>query len=79
MNTNKKPIPPAPDVIREDSGPAITDIKEPKKNPASVEVNIDDAQIDEPKDDAFKKSARPDQAPKRRHKSPTVTAYPGRG
>ena len=65
----KKPIPPE-DAIREESEPSTTEIKEPqKKNPDTVEVNIDDAQIEEPKDDAFRKSAQPVKAPKRRKKA----------
>ena len=63
----KKPIPPE-DVIREESEPPITEVEEsPKKNPDKVEVDIDDAQLEEPKDDAFRKS-QPVQAPKRRRK-----------
>ena len=51
----KKPIPPE-DVIREESEPPITETEEPrKKNPDTVNVDIDDALIDEPKDDAFRK------------------------
>jgi len=62
----KKPIPPE-DAIREESEPSITEEEEPqKKNPDTVEVNIDDARIDEPKDDAFRKSPQPVKAPKRR-------------
>ena len=44
------------------------DIKEPKKNPDDVDVNIDDAQIEEPKDDAFRKSPQPAQPPKQQRK-----------
>ena len=54
MSASKKPNPPV-DVIPEDSGPPLTDVKEPKKNPEGEGVDIDDAQIQEPKDDAFKK------------------------
>jgi hypothetical protein len=54
MSANKKPNPPV-DVIPEDSGPPLTDVKEPKKNSEGEGVDIDDAQIQEPKDDAFKK------------------------
>jgi hypothetical protein len=43
-------------------------IKEPKKNPDDVGVNIDDAQIEEPKDDAFRKTPQPAQPPKQRRK-----------
>jgi hypothetical protein len=68
MASTKRPIPPE-DVIREDSEPAITEIKEPpKKNPDEVEVDIDDAQIEEPKDDVFRKSPQSVDAPKRRRK-----------
>ena len=68
MATKKKPIPPE-DVIREKSEPPLTEVQEPpKKNPAG-EVDIDDAQIDEPKDDAFRKAPQPVQAPKRRKKA----------
>jgi len=44
------------------------EIKEPKKNPDDVEVNIDDAQIEEPKDDAFRKAPQPAQPPKERRR-----------
>jgi hypothetical protein len=64
----KKLIPPE-DVIREESEPPITEVQEPHKNGRDGEVDIDDAQIDEPKDDAFRKSPRPVQAPKRRKKA----------
>jgi len=65
----KKPIP-QEDVIREESEPPITEIEEPpKKNPDTVEVDIDDAQIEEPKDQAFRKSAQPMKAPRRRKKA----------
>ena len=69
MATTKKPIPPE-DVIHEDSEPPITEVPEPpKKNPDTVEVDIDDAQIEEPKDDAFRKAPQPVQVPKRRKKA----------
>jgi hypothetical protein len=55
MIIDKKPNPPV-DVIPEDSGPPLTDIKEPKKNPEGDGLDIDDAQIEEPKDGAFKKA-----------------------
>ena len=61
----KKPIPPE-DVIREESGPPITEVKEPDKNSDDVAVDIDDAQIEEPRDDAFRKSSQPVQTPKPR-------------
>jgi hypothetical protein len=65
----KKPIPPE-DVIREESEPPITEPEEtPGNNPGTVEVDIDDAQIEEPKDDAFRKSPQPVKAPKRRKKA----------
>jgi len=54
MNATRKPTPPV-DIIHEDSGPPLTGVKEQEGNA----VDIDDAQIQEPKDDAFKKSARP--------------------
>jgi len=44
------------------------EIKEPKKNPDDVGVNIDDAQIEEPKDDAFRKAPQPVQPSKQRRK-----------
>jgi len=53
MITDKKPNPPV-DVIPEDSGPPLTDIQEPK-SPEGEGLDIDDAQIEKPKDDAFKK------------------------
>jgi len=67
MANVKKPIPPE-HVIREDSEPPILEVREPKKNPDEVEVDIDDAQIEEPKDNAFRKSPQPVQAAKRRRK-----------
>jgi hypothetical protein len=54
----KKPIPPE-DVIREESEPPITEVQEPSKKNPTGEVDIDDAQIDEPKDDAFRKAPQP--------------------
>ena len=56
MITDKKPNHPPVNVIPEDSGPPLTDIKEPKKNPEGEGLDIDDAQIEKPKDDAFKKA-----------------------
>jgi hypothetical protein len=67
MASVKKPIAPE-DVIREDSEPPITEVREPKKNPDEVDVDIDDAQIEEPRDDAFRKAPQPVQAAKRRRK-----------
>ena len=65
----KKPIPPE-DVIREESEPPITEAEEPRKNnPDTVNVDIDDALIDEPKDDAFRKSPQPVNVSKRRKKA----------
>jgi hypothetical protein len=55
MATAKKRIPPE-DVIHEDSGPD------------KVEIDVDDAQIQEPKDDAFKKSPQPARPSKQRRK-----------
>jgi hypothetical protein len=42
------------------------EIKEPQKNPDSG-VDIDDAQIEEPKDDAFRKSPQPE-PPSKQHR-----------
>jgi hypothetical protein len=65
----KKPIPPE-DVIREESEPPITETEEPrKKNPDTVNVDIDDALIDEPKDDAFRKVSSVSQRPKAAQKA----------
>lgn len=64
MSTAKKPNPPV-DVIHEDSGPAIAGLPEEQN---SNGVNIEDAQIQEPKDNVFKKNAQPDAEPKRRRK-----------
>jgi hypothetical protein len=50
--TEKKPLPPE-DVIQEDSGPPITDV--PKPTRGDVQVDVDDAMIEESKDDVFKK------------------------
>jgi hypothetical protein len=60
-HTQKKPTPPPkpipPEVIPEDSGPSIS---EPAEDPAKgkTEIDEDDAQIEPPKDDAFKKKQR---------------------
>ena len=64
MSTAKKPTPPV-DVIHEDSGPPLIGEQEQQD---SNRVDIDDAQIQEPKDDAFKKPAQPEAEPKRRRK-----------
>jgi hypothetical protein len=64
MSTAKKPTPPV-DVINEDSGPPLPGTQE--QQPNNDGVDIDDAQIEEPRDDAFKKSAQPEE-PKRRRK-----------
>ena len=64
MSTAKKPTPPV-DVIQEDSGPPLTGVPEQQDSNA---VDIDDAQIQAPKDDAFKKSAQTEAEPKRRRK-----------
>ena len=45
--------------------PDPRDIKEPPKNPDEG-VDIDDAQIEEPKDDAFRKAPQPVQPAKQR-------------
>ena len=58
VKNKKKPVPPA-DIINEDSGPPVTEVKEPKKNPGGEGIDIDDAQIEEPRDDVFKKSPEP--------------------
>lgn len=60
----KTPIPPV-DVINEDSGPPLTDIEEPIKNPLGEGLDIDDALIQEPKDDAFSKPEEPPKGPER--------------
>jgi len=65
MSTAKKPNPPV-DVIHEDSGPPVTGLPEEQN---SNGVNIEDAQIQEPKDNVFKKNAQPDAEPKRRRKN----------
>ena len=62
MATNKKRIPPE-DVIREDSEPPIMN---PDAAEGEVEVDIDDAQIEEPQDDAFRKSPQPARPAKQR-------------
>ena len=46
----------------------LQEFKEPKKNPDEGGVNIDDAQIEEPKDDAFRKAPQPARPPKQRRK-----------
>ena len=65
MRVDKKPNPPL-DVIPEDSGPPITGTKEPTKKPEGLD--IDDAQIEEPKDGAFKKTPQNEHPPNRRKK-----------
>jgi hypothetical protein len=60
----KKRIPPE-DVIREESEPPITDVDDVDDE---VEVDVDDAQIEEPKDDAFRKSPQPVKPAKQRRK-----------
>jgi hypothetical protein len=50
--TEKKRLPPE-DIIREDSGPPVTEVPKPK--PGDVQVDADDAMIDQPKDEVFKK------------------------
>jgi hypothetical protein len=65
----KRPLPPE-DVIREESEPPITEVEEPPKhNPASVEVDIDDALIQEPRDDAFEQPSKPVEPPNRHKKA----------
>jgi hypothetical protein len=64
MSTVKKPTPPV-DVIHEDSGPPLADAPDQQNGNG---VDIDDAQIQEPKDEAFKKSAQPEAKSKRRRK-----------
>ena len=64
MSTAKKSTQPV-DVIHEDSGPPLTGEQEQQKDNG---VDIDDAQIQAPKDDAFKKPAQPEAEPKRRRK-----------
>lgn len=66
MSVDKQPNPPV-DVIPEDSGPPLTDRKEPAKNPEGLDV--DDAQIEEPKDDAFKKTPQKEQPPRKKKKA----------
>jgi len=53
--TEKKPLPPD-DVIREDSGPTVTEVPKPKRD--DVQIDVDDAMIEEPKDDVFEKDDR---------------------
>jgi hypothetical protein len=64
MSTTEKPTPPV-DVIHEDSGPALSAMQEHQDKSG---VDIDDAQIEEPKDQAFKKNVGPETPPKRRRK-----------
>ena len=44
------------------------ELQEPKKKGDDSGVNIDDAQIEEPKDDAFRKTPQPAQPPNQRRK-----------
>jgi hypothetical protein len=53
--TEKKPLPPQ-DVIREDSGPTITEVKKPPSE--DKKIDVDDAMIEEPKDEVFKKDGK---------------------
>jgi hypothetical protein len=64
MNETKKPIPPV-EVIDEDSGPPLAGVEEQQNSNA---VDIDDAQIEESKDDAFKKPGQSEAKPKRARK-----------
>jgi len=63
---SKRPIPPE-DIIQ--SEPPITEVEEPPKTPNPAEIDIDDAQIEEPRDDAFRKAPQPVKAPKQRKKA----------
>lgn len=65
MSLNKKPNPPL-DVIPEDSGPS-TNTNEPTKHPDRLDV--DDAQIEEPKDGLFKKAPQKEEPTKKRKKT----------
>jgi hypothetical protein len=56
------------DTAKQDPKQDPKEVKEPKKNPSESGVNIDDAQIEEPRDDAFRKSPQPAQPPKQRRK-----------
>jgi hypothetical protein len=56
--------PPPNDEIREDSGPPLTAPK--NKKPGQTQVDVDDAMIEEPRDDAFDKK---DPAPPEKHSS----------
>ena len=64
----KKRIPPE-DVIREDSEPPITETEERPQKPPPISIDIDDAQIEEPKDDVFRKSPQPVKPRKQRRKA----------
>jgi hypothetical protein len=64
MSTVKNPIPPV-DIIQEDSGPPLPDMQERQDKNS---IDIDDAQIQEPKDDAFKKAPKTEADAKRRRK-----------
>jgi len=65
MSTAKKPTPPV-DMIHEDSGPPLTGVQE--QRPGNNGVDIDDAQIQEPKDDVFRKPAELGSTPQRPRK-----------
>jgi hypothetical protein len=66
MNADKQSNPPL-DTISDDSGPPLNGLKEPTTNRASLD--IDDAQIEEPKDGAFKKAPQKEHPPKKRKKT----------
>jgi hypothetical protein len=60
MSNANKPTPPV-DIIHEDSGPPLDGVEEKQD---SNGVEMDDAQIEEPKDEAFKQSGQPEAKPK---------------
>jgi hypothetical protein len=70
--TQNKPLAPE-DIIREDSGPPITERKEPQegekkdgeKRDGEKKIDVDDAMIEEPKDDVFDKDAPQDKKRRR--------------
>ena len=65
----KKAIPPEHTGRPNPDSPAKETQNPSQDHPQPLEIDIDDAQIEEPKDDVFRKSAKPVEAPKRRKKA----------
>lgn len=68
MATNKKPSPPV-DAIPKDSTPLSRAARDRRSIPQGEGVDVDDTQIEEPKDDAFRKASPNGSAKARRRTS----------